>query len=167
MSHPLNLVNSTLQPTLNTIKRSLSSHTFLALDLYQSLMRTQAKWDAALNKCFSMTRADTTAEPARDLLGAITSPISTLRGLVLRSFPELLVDVRTAPTGQGTTSAISDSTHSTLTYLETLPAYERTVEGLLGRSQSERSWLMGAKDPPSPAKTAKDEGGIVNLFVGE
>ena len=101
-----------------------------------------------------------------DLQSALTGPIATLRGLVLRSFPELLVDIRTAQ-GGGQSSAISDTTYSTLTYLENLPAYEKTVEGLLGRSQSERSWLMGAKETPSPVRNAGDEGGTVNLFVGK
>ena len=102
----------------------------------------------------------------KEMLSAITTPIVTLRGLVLRSFPEFLVDIRTGSGGPSTSSAISDSTHSTLTYLETLPAYEKTVEGLLNISQSERSWLMGQKDPPSPARNANEEGGIVNLYVG-
>jgi len=113
-----------------------------------------------------MTDADMQSDNVKELLTAITTPISTLRALVLRSFPEFLVDIRTASGGSTTSSAISDSTHSTLTYLETLPAYEKTVEGLLNRSQSERSWLMGQKDPPSPAKSANEEGGIVNLYVG-
>jgi exocyst complex protein 7 len=165
--HPLRLVNSTLQPTLNTIKKALSSHTFIALDLYQSLIRVQNKWDPALNKCLSMTDANTSNDNVKELIAAITTPITTLRGLVSRSFPEFLVDIRTASGGPSTSSAISDSTHSTLTYLETLPVYEKTVEGLLNRSQSERSWLMGQKEAPSPAKNANEEGGIVNLYVGK
>lgn len=118
------------------------------------------KWNQALSKCLSMTHST-----SPDLQSALSGPISTLRGLALRSFPELLVDIRTAQ-GGGTTSAISDTTYSTLTYLETLPAYDKTVEGLLGRSQSERSWLMGAKEAPSPVRSASEEGGTVNLFVG-
>jgi exocyst complex protein 7 len=100
-----------------------------------------------------------------ELQSALNGPISTLRGLAVRSFPELLVDIRTAQ-GSGQTSVTSDTTYSTLTYLETLPAYEKTVEGLLGRSQSERSWLMGAKETPSLVRSAGEEGGVVNLFVG-
>ena len=160
-------MSGTLQPTLNTIKRSLSSHTFVALDLYQSLTKTQNKWDTVLHKCCAMVHLNAASPEARELQTALTTPLSTLRGLVLRSFPELLVDIRTAQGTTQPTSAISDSTHSTLTYLETLPAYEKTVEALLGRSQSERSWLMGQKDPPSPARSANEEGGLVNLYVGE
>jgi hypothetical protein len=77
------------------------------------------------------------------------------------------VDIRTARSGGGATSAISETTHSTLTFLENVPAYEKTIEGVLSRSQSERSWLMGAKDPPCPARNAAEEGGIVNLYVGK
>lgn len=119
------------------------------------------KWDQALEKCFSMTHSQ-----SPELQSALNGPIATFRGLALRSFPELLVDIRTAK-GGALSSAISETTYSTLTYLETLPGYEKTVEGLLARSQSERSWLMGAKETPSPARSAGEEGGTVNLFVGE
>jgi exocyst complex protein 7 len=88
--------------------------------------------------------------------------------MILRSFPELLVDIRMTPTAGGSSSGISDVTYSTLSYLEGLPTYLTTVKGLLGRSsQSERSWLMGGKEAPSPAKNANEEGGVVNLYVGE
>jgi hypothetical protein len=167
MSRPLALVQTTLQPTFNTIKRAISSHTFVALDLYQSLLRVQTRWDTAINKCLSMTQAVTDTPDARNLQLALNTPITTLRGLVSRSFPEFLVDIRTARSGGGATSAISETTHSTLTFLENVPVYEKTIEGVLSRSQSERSWLMGAKDPPCPARNAAEEGGIVNLYVGK
>jgi hypothetical protein len=117
-----------------------------------------------------MTR--TPSSDTRDILSANASTISALRGLAMRSFPELLVDIRMAGQGPGQerggpTSAISDTTYSTLTYLETLPGYEKTVEALLNSSQSQRSWLMGAKETPSPVRSAQEEGGVVNLFVGE
>ena len=166
LAHPLNLVSSTMQPTLNTIKRSLSNHTFVALDLYQSLLRIREAWDDALQKCLAMTdAAGSTSEEVLDLQNALAGPISNMRSLVSRSFPELLVDMRMNVSG-GTTSTISETTYSTLTYLEALPTYEKTVEGILSRSQSERSWLMGSKDTPSPARSAAEEGGIVNLYVG-
>ena len=121
----------------------------------------------ALAKCLDMTQASVSpSEEILDLQNALAGPISSLRSLVSRSFPELLVDIKTNNAG-GTSSAISDMTYSTLTYLEALPGYEKTVEGILSRSQSERSWLMGSIDTPSPARSANEEGGIVNLYVGE
>ncbi|WVF72381.1 hypothetical protein IAT40_007196 [Kwoniella sp. CBS 6097] len=175
ISNPLSLLSSTLDPMINTIKRSLSSHTFVALDLYSSLTRIQGRWDTSISKCLNMT--NTPSSPAtKEVLSVLNQPISTLRSLTLRSFPELLVDIRTAKTdGTSTanghaltpTSSISEITHSTLGYLETLPEYEQIVENLLGKSHSERSWLMGMKEAPSPAKSANEEGGTVNLFVAD
>ncbi|WVQ98552.1 hypothetical protein IAU59_005678 [Kwoniella sp. CBS 9459] len=174
LSNPLSLLSSTLDPMINTIKRSLSSHTFVALDLYSSLTRTQGRWDTSISKCLSMT--NTPSSPAtKEVLSVLNQPISTLRSLSLRSFPELLVDIRTAKTDGTTnnghaltpTSSISETTHSTLGYLETLPEYEQIVESLLGKSHSERSWLMGMKEAPSPARSANEEGGTVNLFVAD
>ena len=129
------------------------------------MVRLSQRWETALSKCFSMINTPPSPE-AREILGVHQSTIATLRQLAMRSFPELLVDIRTAGGERGVTSGISDTTYSTLTYLETLPAYEKTVEGLLASSQSQRSWLMGAKETPSPVRNAQDEGGVVNLYVG-
>lgn len=118
------------------------------------------------------------------MLTALSGTVTTIRGLAMRSFPEFLVDIRTASGGNGNgtgngngngngggergpSAGISDTTHSTLTYLETLPAFEVTVETLLQSSQSQRSWLMGASEAPSPVRSAAEEGGVVKLFVGE
>ncbi|WRT66900.1 uncharacterized protein IL334_003865 [Kwoniella shivajii] len=166
LSSPTQLLTSTLQPTLNSIKKSLSSQIFTALDLYTSLTKTQISWDQGLTKCFQMTYTPSSPE-TKDNLSILNQPISTLRSLSLRSFPELLVDIRTTQIDGPPTSSISETTHSTLNYLETLPQYENVVEGLLGKSHSERSWLMGQKDPPSPARNANEEGGTVNLFVAD
>lgn len=159
---PLTAIISAIQPTINTIKRSLSTHTFLALELYTALIAAQSTYEHVATRCLEMTQAPRSAET----LTPLSQILSTLRSLVLRSFPEMLVDIRTT-SGQGNTSGIADTTYSVLTYIETLPAYEKTVENLLGKSHSERSWLMGAKDAPSPVRSAAEEGGIVNLFVGE
>jgi hypothetical protein len=76
------------------------------------------------------------------------------------------VDVKSAA-ASGTTSSISDSTHSVLSYIESVPDHADVIEALLGKSHSERSWLMGSKEVPSPAKNAESEGGVVNLYVGK
>lgn len=113
---------------------------------------------------------DTSSAGDGGVLGVHNGTIATLRQLGIRSFPELLVDIRSPSSssgGNGPTAAISPTTYSTLTYLETLPNYQTTVEGLLSSSQSQRSWLMGSKDLPSPVRDMEAEGGIVNLFVGE
>jgi exocyst complex protein 7 len=165
LTTPLTLVNNTITPTISTIKRSPAAHAFVALDLYQSLTRLQSRWEPAVAKCLSMVDAPPSAQ---FLTSVLASHIATLRQLCVRSFPELLVDIRSASMqNNAPSSAISDTTYSTLTYIETLPAYEQTVEGLLGASQSQRSWLMGQKEAPSPVRSAEEEGGLVHLFVGE
>lgn len=45
--------------------------------------------------------------------------------------------------------------------------YEKVVEGLLGKSKSERSWLMGLNELPSSVRSADEEGGIVKFFVAD
>ena len=134
----------------------------MALELYTALIAAQANYEHIASRCLIKTNSPA----APEILNPLSQTLSTLRSLVLRSFPEMLVDIRTTA-GQGNTSGISDVTYSVLTYIETLPAYEKTVENLLNKSHSERSWLMGAKDAPSPVRSAAEEGGIVNLYVGE
>lgn len=163
----IQLVNNAFNATINTIKRSLASHVFVAFELFQSLVRTSQRWETAVQKCLSMTQTDPSSPEARDVLSAQMGTISTLRALAKRSFPEFIVDIRMAPATAGPSSAISDVTHTTLTYLETLPQYEKTVESLLASNQSQRSWLMGAGETPSPVRSAEEEGGTVKLYVGE
>ena len=161
---PISSLTNTLQSSISTIKRSLSTHTFFALDLYRRLQQCQSKWEGITTRCLSMTHTPSSPE-TKDLQTPLHQPIATLRSLILRSFPEFLVDIKSTP-GNGTTSSISDSTHSVLTYIESLPDHEEVVEALLGTSHSERSWLMGSKEVPSPARSAEEEGGVVNLYVG-
>lgn len=118
-----------------------------------------------MSKCLSMTHTPSSPE-AKDLQTPLNQSIASLRSLALRSFPEFLVDIKSTAVN-GTSSSISDTTHSVLKYLEALPDYEKVVEGLLGKSHSERSWLMGSKEIPSRARSAEEEGGVVNLYVGE
>lgn len=125
-------------------------------------MSFQPSWDAAVNKCYDMCAAPVDSSVSTVLSGTI----STLRQLSMRAFPELLVDIRMTKASGTASSAVADTTYTVLTYLEVLPDYQDIVEQLLGSSQSQRSWLMGQKDAPSPAHSAEEEGGIMNLYVG-
>ncbi|OCF55156.1 hypothetical protein L486_07267 [Kwoniella mangroviensis CBS 10435] len=169
LSSPIEILLRILQPTINSIKKSLSSQTFIALDLYTSLSSIQQSWENILTKCLNMTQTSLSIMEVKEVLTVLNQPVSTLRSLCLRSFPEFLVDIRTTRIDSTLTSSIADITYSTLSYLEQLqlPEFEKTVEGLLGKSHSERSWLMGQKDAPSPARNAGEEGGTVNLFVAD
>ena len=71
------------------IKRSLHKYTFLALSIYASLSTTQANWDDIMCR-----RAGKRENELKDDLHA-------LRASVLRSFPELIADIRVAAMGKG------------------------------------------------------------------
>lgn len=166
LASPLTLANKALSPTLSTLKKYLSRHTFTALDLYASVSRLLPQWDHIMSSC--LARLGTLQSPATtELVTALDQPVNTLRSLSLRSFPEMLADVRSAKTEGPPTSAISDVTYSTISYLESLMEYEKVVEGLLGKSKSERSWLMGLNELPSSVRSADEEGGIVKFFVAD
>lgn len=166
LNAPLNLTSSSFTPIVNSIKRGVSSHAFLSLGLYRFLTSFQPSWDAAVHKCFDMCAAPT--DPSVLSASVLGGNISMLRQLSMRAFPELLVDIRAAKTsGVGAmSSAVADTTYTVLTYLEVLPGHQDVVTQLLGSSQSQRSWLMGQKQAPSPATSADEEGGIMNLYVG-
>ncbi|WVQ78246.1 hypothetical protein IAT38_000329 [Cryptococcus sp. DSM 104549] len=167
LSHPVTLAHKTLAPTLTTLKRSLSQHTFTALELYAALSRLQVQWDSTLSACLSRTNSPVSVD-TKDLVSSLNQPVATLRSLSLRSFPETLADIRTARAdGTPPTSAVSEVTYSTIGYLESLVQYESTVESLLAKSISERSWLMGMKEPPSSVRNAGEEGGIVKFFIAD
>ncbi|XAO24207.1 hypothetical protein I312_103002 [Cryptococcus bacillisporus CA1280] len=166
LASPLTFANKALSPTLSTLKKYLSRHTFTALDLYASVSRLLPQWDHIMSSC--LARLGTLQSPATtELVTALDQPVNMLRSLSLRSFPEMLADVRSAKTEGPPTSAISDVTYSTISYLESLMEYEKVVEGLLGKSKSERSWLMGLNELPSSVRSADEEGGIVKFFVAD
>ncbi|OXB39264.1 hypothetical protein J007_00940 [Cryptococcus neoformans] len=166
LTSPITLANKALSPTLSTLKKHLSRHTFTVLELYASVSRLLPQWDHIVSSCLS--RLGTPQSPATtELVTALDQPVNTLRSLSLRSFPEMLVDVRSAKTEGPPTSVISDITYSTITYLESLTEYGQVVEGLLGKSKSERSWLMGLNELPSNVRSADEEGGIVKFFVAD
>jgi hypothetical protein len=129
------------------------------LDLYASLVILQPRYEAAMANSLP---------DAKELQGALAGQVNTLRGLALRSFPERLVDIRTSAPRGGLTTAVSDTTFSTLAYLETLPSFGILIENLLRSSgHVERAWLMGASAPPSTVKSAAVEGGLVNLYAAD
>ncbi|WVO16993.1 hypothetical protein L204_104679 [Cryptococcus depauperatus] len=166
LSHPVELANKTFSPILNTLRKNVSHLTFTALKLYAFLLKLQYQWKQTMTSCLSRLNTPASSQ-TRDLVSTLNQPISNLRSLSLRSFPEKLADIRSARTDGSLTSAISEVTYSTITYLENLMEYEQVVEGLLAKSISERSWLMGMKEAPSNIRSAEEEGGIVKFFVAD
>lgn len=133
------------------------------MELYEALAAVQGRWDGCWSTC--LERAGGASVDDTAVRNIFATHLGTLRSIALRSFPELLVDIKTSPLSGGSSSGIADITHSTIRYLERLPRHETLISKLL-QSLGERNWLMGASEPPSSAKSAS-EGGILNLFVGK
>lgn len=150
-----------LDQVIATIKKNLSAQTLVLLDLYSALVNFQPRFESTMDKVLG-------SEPS-ECKTALVAPISSLRALALRSFPERLVDIRApARTAHNQTTAIDDITHSTLAFLEQLPTFGPLAETLLRSSgKAERSWLMGMNQPPSSAKSADEEGGIASLYAAD
>jgi exocyst complex protein 7 len=156
------LVNATIGNVINSIKKAVSAHTILALDLYEALAGLQTRWEVCLESWH--TKPNNAGNGStRPLQSLFVNHLNALRSILLRSFPELLVDIKTAAAA-GANSNITSITQSTIRYLENIPLHE-TVIGNLLQSLGERNWLMGASEPPSPAKSST-EGGLLRLFVG-
>jgi exocyst complex protein 7 len=84
---------TTITSTLITIiKKDLPRYTFLALCLFTVLQPLQAPWENAIG---SRVIADD------GVGGEFKETLTTLRGICVRSFPEVLVDVQSAALGSG------------------------------------------------------------------
>jgi hypothetical protein len=79
-----------MQSIVSIIKKDLPRYTFLALCLFTLLQPLQAQWESAIS---SRTTGESGSE-FREIL-------NNLRGICVRSFPEVLVDVQTAAMGAG------------------------------------------------------------------
>jgi exocyst complex protein 7 len=92
VSSPVNSFASTLSSLTALIKRSLHTHAFLALSTLGALSSNQTRWDAALAPAKGGSAAK--KDELRDASSAV-------RALCLRSFPELLADIKTAAIPRG------------------------------------------------------------------
>lgn len=98
----LNLFEDVLTSQIATIKKSLATSTFYAFGLYQTLLQHETDWQ------------EVTAE--LDLDSAVPRLLAenanTLRSTCLRSFPEVLVDIRASQSSaKGDTSSTADVTY--------------------------------------------------------
>jgi exocyst complex component 7 len=83
------LFNTTLTSLSTLIKRSLHKYTFHALASYSALSALQDRWDEIITR-----RAERKENELKEGLHA-------LRGVCLRSFPDLLADLKMSGLGRG------------------------------------------------------------------
>lgn len=98
----LNALEDLLTSQIAMIKKSLTSTTFYAFGLYETLVQHQGDWQEITGELDFEARQIKLVEEAS----------TTLRGACLRSFPEVLVDIRASQTGsKGENSSIADVTY--------------------------------------------------------
>ncbi|CAK9782304.1 hypothetical protein CC85DRAFT_325436 [Cutaneotrichosporon oleaginosum] len=157
--HGATLLSSTMGNVIAGFKRNLGDSTMVLLNLYSALTSIALRYDAAISRVLS--------EDVPEVRTALSSQLSAMRALALRSFPERLADIRAPPRSPPSSTQIDDTTHATLTYLEQLPVFGSLAETLLrSTGHGERAWLMGGA-APSGATNAQEEGGIVNLYAAD
>lgn len=85
----ISLFKSTLSSLNTSIKRNLQKYTFLALSTYTSLSESETHWEDLM--CRRAGRRE------NELKDALTS----LRSVCLRSFPELIANIKAGAMGKG------------------------------------------------------------------
>lgn len=126
------LFYTTLTLLVNLIKSSLNKYTFLALTTYEELSNALPQWDDVLKRA---GRKDT---DLRDIIGQ-------LRGVCLRSFPELLLDVKAAgtKTSGDLGTGIHEITKMVVEYLSQIPEVIDAV-GTALMALGDGMWRMGS-----------------------
>ncbi|KAI1785088.1 Cullin repeat-like-containing domain protein [Ganoderma leucocontextum] len=149
------LFTSTLGSLGSSIKRNLNKNTFLALSTYSSLTLLQARWTDVMSR-----RADRKENELKEGLHSI-------RASCLRSFPELLADIRVAGLGKGgeVGTGLAEFTVSTVRYLERLLAVQGAAASAL-LTLGDGNWRMGEGTQAGKTKTTDvDETTVLEHFT--
>ena len=150
----LMLFANTLSSLSSTIKRALQKHTFLALSAYGELASCQLQWDSA------MRSAARTENELKDGL-------QTLRSTMLRSFPEFLVDIKTAAMDTGDMgSGTAPITTTTIAYLNQIPPVQEAMAAAL-ITLGDGNWRMGEGMSKTGQRNAAngDDAGILENYI--
>ncbi|KAH8089917.1 Cullin repeat-like-containing domain protein [Cristinia sonorae] len=152
----IDLFTSTLGSISALIKKSINKHTFLALSSHANLSLCQGKWDD-----FMCRRAGRTENELKDGLHSI-------RASCLRSFPELIADIRLAANGKGgeLSTGLHDITISTIKYLERIPEVQSAATSAL-YTLGDGNWRMGdgVQIGKAPVKGDSDENAVLEHFM--
>ncbi|PIL26854.1 hypothetical protein GSI_11034 [Ganoderma sinense ZZ0214-1] len=150
-----NLFTATLGMLGSLIKRNLNKNTFLALSTYSSLTLQQARWTDVMSR-----RAERKENELKEGLHSI-------RASCLRSFPELLADIRMAGLGKGgeVGSGLAEFTISTVQYLERLLVVQDAAASAL-LTLGDGNWKMGEGTQVGKTKAPEvDEQTVLEHFA--
>lgn len=132
ISPMISLFSSTLSSLNALIKRSLNKNTLLALSAFSSLSTAQSRWDDVMCR-----RAGRKENELKDSL-------HTIRAACLRSFPELIADIRAAANGRSAelSTGLAEVAVSTVQYMERMPEVQDAVGSCL-HTLGDGNWKMG------------------------
>ncbi|KZV87009.1 hypothetical protein EXIGLDRAFT_680369 [Exidia glandulosa HHB12029] len=148
------LFANTLGGLSTLIKRALQKHTFLALSTYGALVGCQARWDDVMRKA---------ARKENELKDGL----QTLRSTMLRSFPEFLVDIKSAAMQPGDVgTGVATITTSTITYLNQIPPVADAMASALN-TLGDGNWRMGEGMSKTGQRTGMpdDESGVLENYI--
>jgi len=147
---PINsLFTTTLTLLINLIKSNLNKHVFLALSSYEELSNAQSAWNDV------QKRAGRRENELKETL-------LSLRGVCLRSFPELLLDIRAAstPSAVDLGTEIHGMTTMVVSYLQQIPQVMEAV-GTALVTLGDGMWKMGEGAGKFPGKSDQDDERLV------
>ncbi|KAI0073224.1 hypothetical protein K474DRAFT_1666843 [Panus rudis PR-1116 ss-1] len=140
------LFSQTLSSLSSLIKRSIHKHTFLAFSIFSVLSAAQARWDDVMCR-----RAGRGAGGGGGGKGGgqgeneLKEGLHVIRASCLRSFPEIIADVKAAAiSGKGgeLSTGLTDFTISTVSYIERIPEVRDAVASAL-LTLGDGNWKMG------------------------
>ncbi|KAF9652386.1 hypothetical protein BDM02DRAFT_3266446 [Thelephora ganbajun] len=152
----ISLFKSTLSSLNTSLKRNLQKHIFLALSTYTSLSESESHWEDLMCR-----RAGRRENELKDAL-------SSLRSVCLRSFPELIANIKAGAVGKGgePNTNVADFVTSTVEFLERVPEVKTAVGSALLKL-GDGNWKMG--EGITVPKTARlgegDEDLILENFI--
>ncbi|EIW74439.1 hypothetical protein CONPUDRAFT_67345 [Coniophora puteana RWD-64-598 SS2] len=175
------LFTETINSLNNIVRRNLHKHAFLALGLYTSLQDSSlySRWEriATRREDSSTSGSTSTANMGADARGGGgTLPsehkdaMNSVRAVCLRSFPELLADIKmagapTAPTAKSGADKGLDIGTSTVNYLAKIPSVHSAVGSALV-ALGDGNWKMGAASKVGKSTFGEgDEAVLVQHFV--
>ncbi|EJD43374.1 hypothetical protein AURDEDRAFT_66656 [Auricularia subglabra TFB-10046 SS5] len=137
------------------IKKSLQKHTFLALSAYGALVVSQARWEDVIRNA---------ARKENELKEGLQS----LRSAMLRSFPEFLVDIKSAAMQAGEIgTGTAKITNEVIAYLNQVPAVQDAMASALN-TLGDGNWRMGegmGKTGQRAGNLDDDDSGVLENYV--
>ncbi|KLO10611.1 hypothetical protein SCHPADRAFT_906774 [Schizopora paradoxa] len=147
----LSLVSSALNQLTTRVKRALQQHAFLALAAYARLSspNVSQRWDDIISRRSGKSARDQAAISGKKAdinTNTLKEGLHSLRAVCLRSFPELLADIKLAAIPKGGAvdvgTGVVEICETVVKYLQQVPAVQDAVASAL-LTLGDGNWKMG------------------------